>query len=103
MLYYQEMFYNYTRLKDIEYSKGIDILYLFVELSIKKIQVLGDTKRHQEIAVFSKIIRIPYDKAPQVYKDLPREDYFVEISKEEFERLEQLTKDNLVAFASYIK
>lgn len=103
MLYYQEVLYNYTRIKDIEQSNKKDVLFLFVELSISKIQVLGDKKRHQEITVLSEIIRMPFNDAPEVYKDLPLGDYFTEVSKEEFEMLEQLEKDNFVAYASYIR
>lgn len=103
MIYYQESTYNYTRIKDIEQPVNIDILFLFVELSITKVQVLGDTKRHREITIFSEIKRIPYTVAPKVYKDLPIGDYFTEISKDEFEFLEQKAKDDFVAFASYVK
>ena len=82
---------------------NIDVLFLFVELSISKVQVLGDKKRHQEITVFSEIKRMPYKDAPKVYQELPIGDYFTEVSKEEFELLEQLAKDDFEAFASYIK
>lgn len=103
MLYHQESTYNYTRIKDIEYPENVDVLFLFVELSISKVQFFGDKKRHREITIFSEIKRMPYTVAPKVYKDLPIGDYFTEISKDEFKFLEQKAKDDFVAFASYVK
>lgn len=103
MFYSQKTVYNYTRVKDIEYPTKRDILFLFVELSISRVQVVGEQKRHREITVFSKIERTPLNEAPKVYDNLPLGDYFTEVSKNEFEKLEQLAKDDFVAFASYIK
>lgn len=104
MLFYQELVYNYTRIKDIERQFGeSDTLFLFVELSIKKVQELGDTKRHQEITVVSEVYRTPFETAPRQLKDIPMGDYFVEVSKEKFDYLEKLAVDNFIAFASYLE
>ena len=101
MLYYQELVYNYTRLKTIEHTDGKDILFLYVELSISKVQALGSKKRHKEDTVISEIVRIPLENAPDVYNQLPDGDYFLELSKDVFEKLKQLAEEDFESFASY--
>lgn len=102
MLFYQELVYNYTRIKDVELQEGEQAtLFLFVELSIKKVQELGDKKRHQEITVVSEVYRTPLDTAPRSLKAIPMGDYFIEVSKEKFEYLEKLSEDNFIGFLAY--
>lgn len=104
MLYHQDVSYNYTRIKDIEeHINDKQVLFLYVELSITKKQMLGNTTRHQEETTFSEIVRIPLNKAPAVYLDLPDDDYFIELSKSTFEHLKQLAYEDFVSFASYME
>lgn len=101
LLFYQELTYSFTRIKDIEYEQDVKLLFMYVKLSITKKQALGSTTRHQEITTFSEIVRIPMSDAPVEYLQLSDDDYFIEIPKETYDKLLKLTTEDFVAFASY--
>ncbi|MEK3977335.1 hypothetical protein MKZ20_21780 [Psychrobacillus sp. FSL K6-2684] len=101
MLFYQEMSYTYTRIKNIEESNGTSTLFLYVELALYKRQVTKDVNRQQVQDVVSEIIRVPLEEAPKEYKELEDGELYLDISKETFEKLKILAIANFIAFASY--
>lgn len=98
MKYYQEFTYSYSRIKSIQVENGVDKLFLYSGLTKKKEQSLGTNNRQQISTEFSEMINVPIENALESYLAIPDGEVFIDITKEEFNRLLNLGKNNIEEF-----
>jgi len=82
-------------------ERGNDILFIYAALTKEKEQILGETTRQQAQTIVSKMIRERVEDVPTSYLDIEEGDFFIDIEKDEFERLEILAEEDETAFITY--
>lgn len=87
--------------EDTADDRGNRIIFIYAALTKDKEQVLGETTRQQASTVVSKMIRKPVEEVPPSYLEIEDGDFFLDIEKDEFERLEVLAEKNEIAFFTY--
>ncbi|MDQ0271223.1 hypothetical protein J2S17_003111 [Cytobacillus purgationiresistens] len=78
----------------IDNDEAEPLLVLFACLTKRFKQNLGETTREKVIAIESVMLETPVSKMPPYADDIPEGSIFVQLSKEEFERLVNIAKED---------